>query len=953
MKTKLFFILMTVGFITNAQVYFNVNATHQYSYISGSNTQLSGDAAFDISYYNSVVSNTSFLNLVVLETKTNTPVWVAQNIALYAFPDTQHWEIPFHLTTDMGYNGSAVSTVWYHFTISDSIHTVSPMPGPTAYRPATVRQSNVAKGDNLGDKPILEYRITGTGSGGPPKWYSGNTYSGTYEGCQIPNIDLNDAKYSTDTVFGWPKGMIPYNGDLNGCGPAAASNGIQWLSQNHPEIKQALEKHFGTDSLAQRRMMAVISNLMNKTAASGVSVTDMLSGLLQFIDSVQAPIHVKFQTSGHSNQLAGGVLSPDGRYNHSASNHTDIPVTSQKLTGVDPAWIRSEMEHGETVILNCVYLRDSAGVKKNYVRAHSMVVSGATVSGSRESIRVKDDKNQKGAGGMRQRAANYHSDTTFEGMLRLPELDEEGLQCYVNSVVSMSYDSTIKFEELFDYQGSLSDLMVDQTVDDGDTSIILGGICGFAGNQMQNDKDWYMHLKIDIPDQSSVLPEYFWNIPIPSDRDRDALKFNFDIPDGWGKFVITPVDSPPKVIQLDIRISDSPFGDFYWPSADSPAKHILRRNDPETGPVTGPSSTQSTPIEMEELRLSDNPIFPPLYDSIPYHPPTDLMVSKDSIKKWPSIETLLDGIDRLKSEHPDIVKGDRVELKSKIDIEIRKTRTTDDSLEVSDLIRGIVYGASKLDGKMRIEFQGSSIQDSIVEPKGEHDGLKAYNKSILSTKSGLDIGFIRKHVQSGNAVYVHMGKWVPVGRGFIQYKNGNIVQIVEVIQFGETISMVVSYDENPNAMGGIVKDWIFINQSNGDSLWVVSNKCDYSNGLNKPGDIRNLTIVQDIIAIGYDTMGNNHLSPLVSAPSIQVLGNPFDNWNHTGFQFVTPHPGLTSVQITNAIGEEIASFTIPYTAVQAGVRFGDYISNNEQVKGMYIVNVQTTAANYTYKLLKQ
>lgn len=368
----------------------------------------------------------------------------------------------------------------------------------------------------------------------------------------------------------------------------------------------------GTDSLAQRRMMAVLSNLMNKSATSGVSVTDMVSGLLQFIDSVQAPIHVKFQTSGHSNQLAGGVLSPDNRYNHSASNQTDIPITSQNLTGVDPAWIRSEMAHGETVILNCVFLRDSAGVKKKYVRAHSMIVSGATVSGSRESIRVKDDKNQKEAGGMRQRAANYHSDTAFEGMLRLPELDEEGLQCYINSAVSMSYDSTIKFEELFDYQGNFSDLMVDYSEDNGDTIAILGGICGFAGNQMDNDKDWYMHLKLDVPDQNAIPSEFILNWPISSDRDREGLKFNLNLPEGWNKFVVTPVDSPPKYVILDLRISDSPFKDsVLWPDLDSPSRYIIRRSDIPESPVTGPNDSQRITTKMEEMNLGGIPLFPP------------------------------------------------------------------------------------------------------------------------------------------------------------------------------------------------------------------------------------------------------------------------------------------------------------------------------------------------------
>lgn len=313
---------------------------------------------------------------------------------------------------------------------------------------------------------------------------------------------------------------------------------------------------------------------------------------------------------------------------------------------------------------------------------------------------------------------------------------------------------------------------------------------------------------------------------------------------------------------------------------------------------------------------------------------------------------MLDGIDRLKLENKDIIKGSRVELRSMVNLEIRKTRTTDDSLEIKDLIRGLGYSGTNLDGKMRIEFQSSSISDSVIKPKGQTKGLNAFNKSIESSKSGLSINFITSHLQSGDAVYVHLGKWRPVGRDFIQYAGGNVAQVVEVIQFGEILSMLLTYDETPNIAGGVVKDWIFINPDNGDSLWVASNKCVLSNGFGKPGNIKEITLIQEVFSVGYDSTVNNSVKTQSRPMNVQIIGNPFIDWSQTGFRLPTTMSEPVRVKITNVIGEQITCFSLPNVSANDAIMLGEYITQADLGAGLFVVEIETQAGVIGYKLLK-
>ncbi|MBI1305130.1 MAG: hypothetical protein GC181_00795 [Bacteroidetes bacterium] len=928
-----------------AQVHVSLNSATQYSFTASVVQTNSSSAAFSVEYYNPPSGLPAFVNISVQDIFSGSSIWAVQNVGLINFPDTQTWVLPFKLTDKMGYTpGIRMGSLFYHLTISDSVLTSAPVISPTDYMPVSVQHDSIAVYGDYHLNP--HYRLPASTPAQIKKWFSGNTITGLYEGCNIPNIDLNAGKYSYDTVLGWDSRIPYYPGDENNCGPAAASNGISWLGMNHAELEKIFQQFFGTDSLAQRRMMSLLTNLMQKDPKNGVTPANMIAGLLQFFDSIQAPVHVKYQSAAQDAQLWGGVFSPDSRYGHRADNLSDLMNKGLPNAGVNPAWLRSELANGETVILNTMYLVDSAGYKV-FRRAHSVVLTGCVHSGGFDRVHIKDDGNQKNSGGKRQRSSTMVCDSATGGAWHLPEFDEAGQQCYLNSVVSMSNDTSIHFNQPKKITGGFKDPTLDLPKDETDSFPIIGGICGFAWNEIDRDKEWYMHLKIEIPGLNEN-PFFFPDLPLPNDRKEFQEKIEFALPDPFNTWKYQSPDSP-FVIIIDSRITNTPLNrDFiYWPPAEHPDTFKLEPNIIFNRPVTGPADTIAIPVQLEEMRITNGPVFPFSGDTIfPYFPPRDLLIHPDSLRKWPAYETALDGIDRFMSAYDDFSEGSRNDLRSSIERDVKSHEPFPDQLEMKDLIRGLTKASYENRSKLKIEFQSRSITDSIFEPDTSTYTPKAFNRSLTGANR-MRPDFVINQFKSRSEILLHLARWKRIDHDSAVYLGGNVVRVKEVMSFGKNLVLSVAYDEKPFEEGGVTDDWCFIQIDSASGTWVVVNKTVSSGGTNHPG-ILELTTIEDIVALSYDAMAFSAVPKAFRKDwNLLVYGNPVHDWAHSGLYNSGETLEDVTIELHSSNGRIVSSIYLPVFLSNQQFALSQFPEINSVPKGVYYVTLSSRTGTRT------
>jgi hypothetical protein len=265
-----------------------------------------------------------------------------------------------------------------------------------------------------------EEDIINTGLPAPEETVQHDSFPGYeyyYIGCIMPNIDLDSSAHKADTG---------YAGDLNACGPAAAANSMHWLEETHEDIPSTGTSH--------REKMEEISGLMERGNEDGVTTQQLIKGKLAYIDKYKLPIHVKYQ-SWFVNDVS--IASPEAKYGHSAENMSDS-VGTQK----PPTWefLKSEVKKGEDVEILFGWYNQAA--QRN--GGHWITVSGFFDSDSLKGIYFKDDGNQGDSAGIRETFIEWQNKGRWG---KLVGFDGPNNHCWVESVVSESYDEGITFED--------------------------------------------------------------------------------------------------------------------------------------------------------------------------------------------------------------------------------------------------------------------------------------------------------------------------------------------------------------------------------------------------------------------------------------------------------------------------------------------------------------------------
>ncbi|OGU10477.1 MAG: hypothetical protein A2X61_08725 [Ignavibacteria bacterium GWB2_35_12] len=370
--------------------------------VDNSNTGL-----MSVTYSN--LDTTTYVNVMGRVDSSNPYKWIVQNAPLFPFhdPSTSTFFFDFddlNVAPDTRVTTMDISITWTDKILSSPFEVTrdtSIAVNQVLYDVATTNEVV----DSIFNVPSFTPTII---------WDTTKPTTFNYRGCTVPNIDLNSTLYNPTTVPG-------YAGDKNACGPAAAGNSLEWLEKTHPKTPLTGTTH--------REKMVELSKMMDRANEDGVTTQQLVKGKLAFIDKYRLPIRVKFQSVFVGDST---IKSPGNNSSNEAKNHNSGNKTPPKWD-----WLKQEFEHGEDVeILFGWY--DSTGNRNG---GHWITVTGISEIGTAKGIYFKDDWEQGAAGGLRHPYSNWIEGDN--GWSRIKGLDEGNSICWVESVVSESYDSTV------------------------------------------------------------------------------------------------------------------------------------------------------------------------------------------------------------------------------------------------------------------------------------------------------------------------------------------------------------------------------------------------------------------------------------------------------------------------------------------------------------------------------
>lgn len=357
-------------------------------------------------------SGLTFINVLAQKPGTTTNDWIVKNLPIPAVEEEYRLYYYFDLMKIGVSEGEDLNSI--DIAIQEDEELMSHAFDPLSWLNFEVfdRAYNVP-GDN-GETGIVVEEIPDPVEPAVHDEFPG--YEHYYVGHQMPNINLDSSKHQPDAE---------YAGDLNACGPAAAANSIHWLEEYNDNITSTGTSH--------RDKMEELSGLMERGEEAGVNTRQLARGKLAYIDAHQLPIHVKYQSWWESDS---SISSPNEEYGHYAENKSDSIGKTKPPTF---EFLKSEVKKGEDVeILFGWY---DHGTERH--GGHWITVTGFFDSDSLKGIYFKDDGDQKDSTGVRETFIEWQNK---KGWGKLVGFDGPNNHCWVESVVSESYDESITFD---------------------------------------------------------------------------------------------------------------------------------------------------------------------------------------------------------------------------------------------------------------------------------------------------------------------------------------------------------------------------------------------------------------------------------------------------------------------------------------------------------------------------
>jgi len=229
-----------------------------------------------------------------------------------------------------------------------------------------------------------------------------------YIGCDMPNYDLTGAAAE------------------NGCGPAAAANSMTWMSGKYGfNIPGNIYQTY-----------CCLSNLMNRSDGSGVSVTAFIKAKLDFIEMYDLPIIVEYQCSGGTN---GNTINSSTGSSSAKCVNTGTEPDKNFLFGQGQAGADVEIW---------------VGMPGTPPQSHIMVVTGGLFINGNGYLYIKQDLDQTRSNSERAAASEPTGtvqescpvDVSFTGKMYLENFGFGNVtgRVPINVVVSERYDPNHK-----------------------------------------------------------------------------------------------------------------------------------------------------------------------------------------------------------------------------------------------------------------------------------------------------------------------------------------------------------------------------------------------------------------------------------------------------------------------------------------------------------------------------
>lgn len=455
-----------------------------------------------------------FLNVFANNPGLSDSVWIIKNLVLPPFNMEQELSAWFDFSWIGFQPGDLIPEINLGYSVDTDIvdYDSVPFEEPFLKYPVTVEHMNISL--NFNNRPAIE-GITFTNELPPFILEPYKTWE--YRGCNVPNIDLDSTTYNPTTVAG-------YAGDKNACGPASAANSMQWLEDKFGEINT------GT---THRDKLKELSGFMSRVDNSTVTDENFVKGKLAFIDKYKLPIRVKMQGIFFGSD---SIASPDNQYKHFAENKNDSVNAYPKWD-----WLVSEMKDDEDVEIGIAWY-DSTG---NSLGGHWVTASGVSEVGSYRGLYVKDDGDQKTAGGTRQQFTNV--DTINGGKPYLPQLSSENSICMLEAVVSESYDSTVTFVTTYSQEILLKN-QLNLTVYENPSSRLDPISIGF---ELAQPGEVQVYI-FEITGRLVFSREFVYNSPGTKTVKWDG-KENHGLPAGSGVYLVKVVDGDVSATAKFIR----------------------------------------------------------------------------------------------------------------------------------------------------------------------------------------------------------------------------------------------------------------------------------------------------------------------------------------------------------------------------------------------------------------
>ena len=377
---------------------------------------------------------------------------------LWNFPLATNYDsvcFKFYFAPDLELTGSLPKTAKFNTVVTETIIPLDPVLEDTTTHAFNLVSENISQtNENL--KELKELFPEGTKVDSIPAQEALDSNAQGSYWSPFPNIDLDSSKHKANS-----QEFPGYAGDFNGCTAAGLSNSLEWLKYI-PQIKDSLEAAFGTDSLAQRRMMVELSEMLHRKPGKGAWLDTMIMAKLEFIDKYKLPLSVEFQ-SVRINKSE--INSPDDRFGHKAKNVSNN-VAGQPNAKISLPWVKEQIAKGcdvemhyycfQTDSLSKEFVCDTtAGELKTTVQ-HIVTLNGIWMQGNRWGISWVDDADQD-----KKTPDSLLNADTYAQLFTEPltahmalrglhgfETGYPNERCYIMQVETECYDSSVTFTEV-------------------------------------------------------------------------------------------------------------------------------------------------------------------------------------------------------------------------------------------------------------------------------------------------------------------------------------------------------------------------------------------------------------------------------------------------------------------------------------------------------------------------